>query len=178
MIQSPYRRGAEDGLVFGIYLTVLFYSVMLSQYVALLSLPALAMMAGVPVVIFLMMRRYASALGRAVSVSALWMQGLVIFACGCAIGGAMLLIYLRWIEPDFFADQLRLLADMEIAPGNEWMIQSKDLARQILDSGAVPRAIDVVIQLILLGIVSGSLLSLVIGAIVSAVQRRKNMANS
>ncbi len=173
MIQSPYRRGAEDGLIFGIYLTVLFYATVLSQQFSLLGFPALIMMAGVPVVIFIMMKRYAARLGAASSFSMLWMQGLVIFACGSTIACAMLFIYLRWINPDFFTSQLQFLADMKIDKSTEFLRQSKDMAQQILDSGMVPRAIDMVVEFILLGIVSGSLLSMVLSGIISLLGGNK-----
>lgn len=173
MIQSPYRRGAEDGLIFGIYLTVLFYATVLSQQFPLLGFPALIMMAGVPVVVFIMMKRYASRLGRASSFSMLWMQGLVIFACGSTIACAMLFIYLRWINPDFFTSQLEYLAELKIDKSTEFLQQSKDMARQILDSGMVPRAIDMVVEFILLGIVSGSILSMILSGIISLLGDNK-----
>lgn len=167
MIQSPYRRGAEDGLIFGIYLTVLFYATVLSQQFPLLGFPALIMIAGVPVVIFMMMKRYAVRLGAASSFSMLWMQGLVIFACGSTIACAMLYIYLRWINPDFFSSQFEYLATLKIDESTEFLSQSKEMARQILDAGMIPRAIDMVIEFILLGVVSGSLLSMVLSAIIA-----------
>ena len=78
-IQSPYRRGADDGLWFGLYLSVMFFSSILSGRVAMLSLLSLVLVVCVPVVIYFFMRAYDRRLGPAGTFPMLWMQGVVIF---------------------------------------------------------------------------------------------------
>ena len=55
MSKTPYRRGAEDGLKFGIYLAVLLFSSLLSGKAAWLGWLFFAMVIFVPVVIYRMM---------------------------------------------------------------------------------------------------------------------------
>ena len=118
MIKSPYRRGADDGFIFGVYLTVMFFASILSGGSVLLTMLSGVMMAGVPLVIYMFMRFYHRSLGVAGSFAMLWMQGVVIFFCGMLIAGTALVVYMKWINPDFVIDQLNAVASLkDTAPG-------------------------------------------------------------
>lgn len=52
-----FRRGADDGFLLGLYFSALFFAMVYSMAVPLLSMAALALMAGVPVVIYKFLRR-------------------------------------------------------------------------------------------------------------------------
>lgn len=165
MSKTPYRRGAEDGLKFGIYLAVMFFSSIFSADVPGLGLLSILMAAATPVVIYRMMVAYKKELGGVVTFSMLWMQGLVIFACASLIAGGALLVYLRWINPDFLHSQLEALATLDTTGMPEGLEQSKELAGNMLAQNFVPRAVDVVVEIILLGITTGSMLSMLLAGI-------------
>ncbi len=173
MIQSPYRRGADDGFYFGLYLTAMFFSSIFSQHFALLSLLSMAMIVLVPFVIYRFMRSYNRDLGHAASFPMLWMQGVVIFFCGILISGAALVVYMKWIEPDFVINQLHSVADMAgMAPGT--MIDSAaDMASKMLDAQFIPTPMAIVTELIMLAIASGSILSIILSAVFAI--RRKSL---
>lgn len=173
MIESPYRRGARDGLSFGLYLTVMFFLSIFSSASPLLSLLSFAMMAAVPVVIFIYLRRYHRALGIASQFSAMWMQGLVIFICGMLLCGLALVVYMRWINPGFIADQLAALAALKGTMPDTGIDDVAVVAERLIENNAVPRPMQVVVELQMLGIVTGSMLSMVISAVLSLTRGRK-----
>lgn len=171
MIQSPYRRGADDGFIFGLYLTVMFFASILSGGAAMLTMLSGVMMVGVPVVIYLFMRSYHRALGAAGSFAMLWMQGVVIFFCGMLIAGVALVVYMRWINPDFVVDQLTAIASLkDVAPGSQLELAA-ETARRMIDANFIPSAMDIVVEMLMLAIVTGSLLSMMLSGIF-ALRRR------
>ena len=172
MIESPYRRGAHDGLTFGLYLTVMFFCSIFAQAWPVLSMVSLAMMVVVPAVIYRYLRRYQLALGVASHFSALWMQGLVIFACGMLLSGLVLTVYMTWINPSYIADQLASLAAMKGSVPDSGIDQAALVAERLIENRAVPRPIQVIVELEMLAIVSGSLLSLIISALLSTLRGR------
>ena len=95
-IQSPYKRGGDDGLTFGAYLTVMFFSGIFSQYIPGANLVSSLMMLGVPAVTYFYLRRYFIKERGRLTVSALWMHGIVTFACGSLLAAFLMFIYMRW----------------------------------------------------------------------------------
>ena len=174
MTESPYRRGADDGFIFGLYLTALFFASIFAEQVPLLSLVGLALIVAVPAVVWRMQSRYCRALKGAVTFPMLWMQGVVMFACGIAIAGAALVIYMKWINPDFILTQWEKMAELGADSDNPFFAESGRIARSMIDNGMLPTPISIVVQFILLAIASGSILSLTLGAILVAIHRRRD----
>ena len=56
-VKSIYRRAADNGLIFGVYLSVLFVMFVLSGKFFLTSLAGLVLLLGIPGVIFVFLRR-------------------------------------------------------------------------------------------------------------------------
>ncbi len=168
MSKTPYRRGAEDGLKFGLYLGVLLFSSLLSGKVAWLGLLFYVMVILVPVIIYRMMVSYKRELGGVVTFSMLWMQGLVIFSCAAVIAGGAMMVYLRWINPDYMVENLRQVASLDVSGENAGLTEVRDMAQNMLDNHFVPRSVDVVIMIILMAITSGSLLSMLLAGILIA----------
>ena len=104
MIQSPYRRGADDGFFFGAYLTVMFFASIFSEWMPLLQLLSGAMAVCVPLTIYRFMLRYHRSLGQMGSFPMLWMQGVVIFFCGMLLAGTALVVFMKWLSPDFVVE--------------------------------------------------------------------------
>ena len=118
IITSPYRRGADDGFIFGLYLSLMFFSGIFSSRLPILSLVSFALMAGVPAVIYYFIRRYDRDLRECATFAMMWMLGVVIFVCGILISGTLLLVYMKWIQPDFILTQLEGLVEFgRLYPG-------------------------------------------------------------
>ncbi|MCM1520510.1 MAG: DUF4199 domain-containing protein [Lachnoclostridium sp.] len=165
---SPYKQGAEDGFLFGIYLIVMQLASFLSGRLPLLGLLSFVLVIAVPVVIYRLMVKYKRGCGGIITFSMLWMYGLVIFACAGIVSGLVMLIYLKWIDPDFLHSQVEMLARLDTSGPFEGMEPSRQLAENMLANNFIPRAIDVVIEIILLCITSGSLLSMLLAGILIA----------
>ena len=173
MIKSPYRRGADDGFIFGLYLAVMFFASILSGGAGMLTLLSGVMMVCVPVVIYLFMRSYHRSLGASGSFAMLWMQGVVIFFCGMLIAGTALVVYMRWIHPDFVIEQLNSVAALKwVAPGTHVELAA-DTARKMIDANFIPAPIDIVVEMLMLAIVTGSLLSMLLSGVF--VLRRRSL---
>ncbi len=164
MIPSPYRRGADDGFIFGAYLSVMFLASLLSAHIPFLSLLSLAMAAGVPVVVYLFMRRFNTELKEFATFPMLWMQGVVIFICGILIAGTVLAVYLQWIEPGYVLNQLREVVKLGSASDNPTIAQAAELADAMIKSNMIPSTMAIVTEMILVAIFSGSLLSILLSA--------------
>lgn len=173
MIQSPYSRGAEDGLRFGLYLGVMFFASIFATALPMLSMLSLAMIVAVPVVTWVLMRRYQRSLGAASSFAMLWMYGVVLFFCGMLIAGTALTVYMRWIEPDYLSSQLAALAALEGSMPGTFVDQAASVASDMIDARFIPSPIAVVTELIMLAIVTGSGLTVCLSALLS-MRRRGN----
>ncbi len=174
---SPYRRGADNGFLLGIYISVLYVCMLQSSRVPLLNIAAMAMIVAVPVVTYFLLRRDRVAPGGMPTLGALWVDGLITFLCGGLIGSLVMFVYLRWIEPDFIISNLEqtieLLNDAPDASGRE-------LAREMrtaLDSGFSVSPIFFAMSMLWMAGASGSVLSLIVSAIVvkrHPLQKPKN----
>lgn len=162
MIPSPYRRGADDGFIFGIYLSAMFLASLLTSKIPALSLVTFLMAACVPVVIFIFMRRFNKSLKEFATFPMLWMQGVVIFVCGILIAGAFLVVYLKWIEPDYVITQLQTLAETGADSDNPTVAEFADVADKMIKANFIPTPIAIVTELIMAAIVSGSILSIIL----------------
>ena len=106
--KNIYARGADDGFWLGLYFSVLFGVTVVSLSLPLLNIIAVAMALGVPFLTYFFLRRTHVAAHGMTLFSALWMQGITMFACGCLIFGAVSFTYLRWIDPEFLVRVLRM----------------------------------------------------------------------
>lgn len=165
MPPSPYRRGATQGMLFGIYLSILFLASVYSVSYPLMGLIGMLLIVGVPFYIFRCLRATFVADGGLTPFSSLWMQGIMVFMCGSLIQGAVAVVYLKWIDPAFIITQLRsVISFYEGLPSPEAKEMAKVLSNMI-ETNLVPSAASMVMEIIFLSVFSGSLLSLVMSAL-------------
>lgn len=176
MIQSPYRRGADDGIVMGLYLTVMFFASIFSASLPVLTWLALLMMVCVPLLVWRLMSRYHRLLGQASSFAMLWMYGVVMFFCGMLITGVALEVYMTWIHPGYVAEQLQSLAALKGDYPGSYLDTMAEMARSMLDAHFIPAPINLVAELVMMAIVSGSLLSIILSALLTIRSRRRPVA--
>ncbi len=160
--RSVYRRGADDGFIFGAYLCVLILLLGYTPYVPWCSLPALLLMMFVPVVIYRMLRRsYVRDFGLT-TFSELWLQGIVTFVCGSLLMAAMAYVFMRFLKPDFVVEQVKAAAELyRSMPDNA----SQNMAHMLdltIERKMLPAPIYVVVELMLISIFTGSILSMII----------------
>lgn len=168
-----FKRGADDGFVFGLYLTALFFASAYSLTVPVLGLLGLAMMCGVPVITYYYLRKgYVKEYGTS-TFSALWMQGIVMFFCGSLIMALAAYLFLRWIQPSYMMDLLISARDTYSAIDWDRGQEIADTINLMIDKHLIPTPIQVAMELLWLGVFSGSLLSILTALLVSASRRQR-----
>lgn len=164
---SPFRRGAENGFRFGAYMTVIHATVIGSSSVPLLNVVTLALLAGAPALLYMLMRRDRTAEGGLPTLGALWLDGLLTILCGAMLASAVLTVYLRWIDPDFLISNLEQAVALLEASGDPSSLEMADKMHTAISNGFSISPITFSMMLLWMAGTSGSLLSLVIAAIIN-----------
>lgn len=164
-VKSVYRYGAEYGVWFGIYLTLMALAIIygFSQYTLLLV--AMAMFVATPAVIYPMMRRYRTHMHGFAPFASLWMLGLMIFLFGSLICGTVTYVWMQYVMPTFIYDQV--VAAIEIyktVPGDS-AAEMVSIMETIIEHHALPSAMEVVVQMVMLTTFLGSLVSMALAFI-------------
>ncbi len=166
--QSPYRRGAYFGSYFGVYLCVLFFAMAHSLSVPVLSVVSLLMMAGVPVAVYLMLRRsYVADYGKTIF-SSLWMEGICIFFFGGLIATLVSVLYMQVINPGYIMSQVDMM--IELYGSTEWERGQElaDMLERARKQHLIPSPMDLAIDMLWLMVFSGSILSMLMSILVQA----------
>lgn len=168
---SVYRRGADDGLWFGIYLSVLFLASVSSIYSALAGIATLAMAIAVPFFIYFFLRRSYRADNFKTSFSGLWLHGICIFFFGSLLAALTAYVYLKFINPAYITTIVDLAIEIYGSVDTADAHQMVELLEKAKQSHILPTAGGTAVQLIWMGVFSGSLLSMILSAIVRATSR-------
>lgn len=150
----------------------MFFASIFSSSLPLLGLLSLAMMVAVPGVVYPLMSRYQRSLGRVSTFAMLWMYGVVLFFCSMLIAGTALIVYMKWIEPDFIAGQIQALASLEGVMPDTVVDQAASVASAMIDARFIPTPISIIAELIMLSIVTGSALTFCLSAFLTLRHRR------
>lgn len=167
MSNSVFSRGARQGLIMGLYLSLLFIAMAASLSLPWLSIPALILIAGTPAVLFVMLRRSFIADHGLSLFSELWMQGIIIFFGGSLIMATVSYIYMKMIVPDYILSLFLQMVDVSRQMGN---LAQADLLQRIIDQGQIFTPAEIAVEFIWLGVFSGSILSMVITWIVRRIK--------
>lgn len=164
-VKSVYRQGAEYGAWFGVYLTVMALAIMYGFTHTILMLAAMAMMVAVPAVVYPMLRRYRSQMRGYAPFASLWMLGLMIFICGSLICGAVTYVWMQYVMPTFIYDQVMAAIDVYKAVPGDSAAEMVRIMETIVERHALPSAMEVVVQMVMLTTFLGSLVSMVLAFI-------------
>lgn len=163
---SPYKRGADWGAWFGIYLSVLFFVTSYSVSSPVCALIGLLMIIGVPPCIYFMLRKsYVSDNGTTIF-SSLWMEGISIFFFGGLIASIVAMIYMRWIDPTFFDSRIDTLIDMYSSMDMQQAQDAADMLIAARDQKLLPKPIELTVDMLWLIVFSGSILSMLMSWLV------------
>ena len=169
--RSVYRRGADDGFLMGLYLSVLFIASVCSIYSALAGIASAAMALAVPVMIFLFLRRSYRSDNCRSTFSALWLHGICIFLFGSLLMALTSYLYLRFINPAYITTVLDMAKEIYSSVDTDDARQMVAAIQKAQDSHLVFTPRQIAVEIIWAGVFSGSLLSMVVAAIVRAVTR-------
>lgn len=171
--KSVYRRGADDGFIFGLYLSLMFVlqAISLEHNSLIASLTALILVLGVPVIIYIFLRRGYIADGRRSQFSAMWLHGICIFFFGSLLMALTAYIYLRVINPAFISHTFEILRAAYTELGTESALIIAKTIEEIQTQHLYPTAVEIAVQIIWLAVFSGSLLSMFEALIIRAIGR-------
>lgn len=169
--RSVYRRGADDGFLMGIYLSVLFIAAVSSIYSALATVVCIVMAIAVPFLTFFFLRRSYRSDNCTTTFSALWLHGICIFFFGSLLMALTSYIYLRFINPSYITTVIDMAKEVYSSVGTDDARQMVEMMQKIQDSHMLPTGGQVAVEIIWAGVFTGSLLSMVVSAIVRAVTR-------
>lgn len=167
-VKSIYARGADDGLWMGLCLMLAFLLMAFSLVFPLLNLGALALMLSVPFVTYYFLRRTHLAAHGLTSFSALWMQGITMFACGSLLLGLCSYVYMRWVDPGFMGRALQMGIDYYSELPSESAQGLTEELKMIAESGAMPPVSTIVLAWMWMAMFGGSVLSMVVAGIVKS----------
>lgn len=171
--RSVYRRGADDGLWFGIYLSVMFgVSVCAITISDSLSWLTMAMAAAVPAIIYFFLKRSYREDYCTSSFSTLWLHGICIFFFGCLLMAVTAYVYLRVINPAFYHDTIGMVLEMYDEAGISADNPNVKLLSAMQKNNMYPTAGQSAMELIMSGVLTGSILSMLISSIVRATTRQ------
>lgn len=175
--QSPYSRGARYGVAFGVYLSVLYFAIAHSLSIPVLSLLSLVMMAGVPVVVYVMLRKsYVADYGKTIF-SSLWMEGIAIFFFGGLISSLVSVAYMTWINPGYLYGQVDMMIELYGSADWERGKELSDMLVRAKEQHLIPTPINLAIDMLWLIVFSGSILSMLMSLLVQARGYGKKRAN-
>ncbi len=159
-VLNVYKEGAYKGLYMGVYITLLSLLSFMSDRVPMFGLLALLLMAGVPVMHYVLLGKAYSANGCNANFSALWVLGITEFVGASLICALFTYGYLSLFDPDFFYRTIEMMAEMlKSQPASQ---DSYKMLRVAIDGGLVPSNIEYCVQMMMLTIFSGSVLTLIL----------------
>jgi hypothetical protein len=106
--------------------------------------------------------------------SALWMHGISIFFFGSILLAAAVYVFLRFMNPTFIVDNLRVAIDVYRSLGVPEANEIADSLQMMIDKHMLPTAISLAISSIWSVVFSGSMLSLLLALLVRAFNKNSN----
>lgn len=169
--RSVYRRGADDGFKFGIYLSVLYIASACGITYPLLNSIATVMFLATPFILYRFLRRsYRDNRGQS-SFSELWMQGILTFICGCLIMAVPVYAYLRFINTGFILGQLQQTIELSNTIATPAALDLARKAQFLIDNNAIPTPALATLMVFFSGSFTGSILSGIVAVLVKALNR-------
>lgn len=156
---SPYRRGAETGLFFGAYFSALILAGVYSAAIPLLSILVLALLAAFPAAVYRKQRKAYLSDPQPAQITAVWIHGITMIACGALIAALLILVLFKWINPDYFANQLRVLVETYEQTHEPALHDAAQTAALMLERNAIPTPATLTLGFWLFTVASGSILA-------------------
>lgn len=169
--KSLYRYGAERGLGFGIYMSVVSVCSIYADRVPLFSMVVLLMLIALPVVVYKQQRGWAALQGGVSDYASMWMVGILLFLCGALITALVTYAVLRFSRPTFIYDQAQMALEAYSQFPELRDSQLVGVLRTAIDGGLLPTPIEMVFNSYWFVTFGGCLLSALTAAVAYARNR-------
>ena len=164
--KSVLRRGAEDGVSFGVYLSALFMFAAFSSKLPILGHISSIMALAVPVYTFITLRKGFVRNGYFYTFSEVWTHGIILFLCGTLILATTIVVYISWFNPTFIYDQCQLAITAYQQIGGPIGTEMASSLEMIIKNGMLPTPLSIAGNIISFGVFSGSILSLLLTPVI------------
>lgn len=159
-----FRRAAYNGRSLGLIMLLTVMLMFASATSPLASLMALAGLVWVPVTAYRLLRRSWLATAGRLSFSAVWLEGIVSFIFSSLIVALFVLIYLRWLDPDYlYRTMMRVILMAQTEPS---LSGYSATFQKVIELHLIPTARDMALMVFWLVMASGSVFSLIITPVV------------
>lgn len=170
---SVYHRGARDGLVMGGVMAAMFVCQAAGLRVPLLTLLADALFLAVPFVAYRLMLAGYKQYPAQRQFATVWMHGITFFICGSLILAVVAYVYCRLIDPGFMPDLFTATGQALSASADPAVAELGSQFDQLADNGLLPSPIQMAFSLLWLASFSGSLLSMLLAALIRLINQNK-----
>ncbi|MCM1347804.1 MAG: DUF4199 domain-containing protein [Firmicutes bacterium] len=167
-LKSPFQRGVDCGWIFGIYFMAMFLAWVFSESFTVLFLLVPVLAIWFPFIVYRLQKseyqiKNAEFLGMRpygpFEVTDMWIYGIVMISCGTLISSVLIMVYLKWIDPEYVVRQLRRAIEVYNSTSDPSLAQAATMARALIDNQAVPTASTITLSLGLFTVASGSLVA-------------------
>lgn len=160
--KSVYRYGAEYGRYMGLYLIALSACLIASPRVPAMLLLMSVLLAFMPVLLFILLRRMYREAPHNRTFSAVWTAGIMTTLCGTLICALVTAAWLIYVQPDFFSEYLHSVINTVRESGQSLEYkQQMEMMQNMLDSGVMPSPMQFVISMVWSTVFLGSIISMV-----------------
>jgi len=164
-----FYRSAVWGVPFGLYLSAIAMASIFADLVPMLSVVLLALLVGLPFLVYYYQRRQFVMDGGKSEYAELWMLGIMLHVLGAVLASLVVYLVLQYGRPGFIYSQTQAMIDTYSAmPGmkdNEML----RVLQQMVDKGALPTPIEAVFNAYWFITFGGSMLS----ALTALLARRR-----
>lgn len=177
MKKSIYKYAAEAGLPAGLLLTAMSACMLMGlRYPALTSM-LLPLAIIFPVLLWFMLRQIAKKEPEYLKVSALWLGGIYTVIFGTLICMLFSALYIFYVEPAFVYEYVTsAIESIEGSPLKDQYATTTALMREAIDARILPSGVEFVTTMGWTTCFFGSILSLIIAAIIVNTRKRKNIS--
>lgn len=166
-----YKEGANRGLTLGIYLTAISIFSMMSDRVPLLSIIALPMLLCLPLFYYTLLFAVYKKYGYDARFSVLWMLGICASIGGALICALFTYLYLQYSDPDFFLRSLN--SAVEVLKTSPQYAEQVRVIKVTIDGGLIPSPMQYCVEMFMLTVLVGSLLSIVLIPLVKLRKKKQ-----
>ena len=173
--KSIYKYASEAGVPAGLYMTLMSACLLLSVKLPALPMMLLPLCLGFPVLLWFLMNRISIKESAYNKFSSLWLGGIYTVIFGSLICMLMSALYIVFVEPNFvnlyIGNALSAVESTPMAPQYESSIR---MMREAMDAHVLPTGLEFVTTMAWFTCFCGSILSLLIAAVMTYAGKRVN----
>lgn len=134
---SVLKRGANDGVFFGIYLSAMVALTVYSDVLALAGILSMLMFFAAPVVLFMLMWRDVRRNPHIENYSSIVLHGMITSICASLLVAVVAYLLLRFARPTYIAENIEAAKQVFQSMGKQQAAQFRALVREAGEAGAL-----------------------------------------